>query len=68
MFAYILKQEIEYLLQGVWQLVASCLASLSILIHFQIYSEVAVFLRYGYALLIMHKNWFRWKNQILQTL
>ena len=36
MFVYILKQEIEYLFQGLWQLVASCLASLSILIYFQI--------------------------------
>ena len=42
MFVYILKQEIEYLLQGLWQLVASCLAFLSILIHFENYSEMAL--------------------------
>ena len=43
MFFYVLKQEIVYLLQALWQLVASCLADLSILIQFQNHSEMALF-------------------------
>ena len=42
MFAYILKREVEYPWQGLRQLVASCLASISILLHFQNYTEMAL--------------------------
>ena len=52
---YILKREIEYLLQGLSQLVTSCLASLSILIHFLNYSEM------GLLFFVIH-YWFLYKN------
>ena len=49
MFVYIIKREIVYLLHAFLQLQASCLAYLSILIHFQNYSKMALFC---YAFLI----------------